>query len=102
MGISIWQILILLVVLLPIFFLPTFIALKKNHPYKIPIILINILGSALWGLGWFVALVWCFIMPSQSSKNSLSSADEIRKLNELKEKGIITEEEFETKKTALL
>ena len=102
MAISIWQIAIFLVVLLPLFFLPTFIALKKNHPYKIPIILVNIFGAALWGLGWIVALVWCFIMPIKSSKNSSSSADEIRKLYELKENGIITEEEFETKKTDLL
>ncbi|MFW8591843.1 SHOCT domain-containing protein [Glaciecola sp. 2405UD65-10] len=102
MAISIWQVAIFLVVLLPLFFLPTFIALKKNHPYKIPIILVNIFGAALWGLGWIVALVWCFIMPIKSSKNSSSSADEIRKLYELKENGIITEEEFETKKTDLL
>lgn len=104
-GMSMWQILILLV-LLPVLFLPSIIALSKNHPYKIPIILINIFGSVLWGLGWFIALAWCFILPSGNSSthsgNSSSSADEIRKLHELKEQGVITQEEFEKKKAALL
>jgi len=33
MGISIWQILILLIIL-PLFFLPTIIAISRNHPHK--------------------------------------------------------------------
>tara|TARA_Y200000002_G_C22092864_1_gene419340 strand:+ start:65 stop:370 length:306 start_codon:yes stop_codon:yes gene_type:complete len=101
MGVSFWQILILLV-LLPLIFLPSIIAWNKNHPYKIPIILINVFGSLLWGLGWFIALVWCFILPSASSTAPSGSADEIRKLYELKEQGVITEKEFETKKAELL
>ena len=37
-----------------------------------------------------------------SNKNNLSIPDEIKKLSELKEQGILTEEEFQSKKTDLL
>ena len=98
MGISIWQSLIILI-LLPLVFLPTIIAIKKNHPYKIPIILINVLGGLLWGFGWLIALIWCFIEPKSNYNNT---THEIEKLHELKQKGAITQEEFDTKKRALL
>lgn len=103
MGISIWQLLIVLV-LLPLAFLPTIIALKKNHPHKIPIILVNIFGGLLYGLGWLVALVWCFIVPNSNSNSSslVNAAGEIEKLHVLLEKGVLTQEEFDSKKRALL
>lgn len=93
---------IALIILLPLGFLPTIIALMKNHPYKIPIILINILGGLLFGLGWLVALVWCFIIPDENSSAPLNPAGEIEKLHALLEKGILTQDEFDTKKRALL
>ena len=93
---------ILILVLLPIALLPTIIALSKNHPHKVPIILVNILGGLLWGIGWLVALVWCFITPNQNNVNQSSHADEIEKLYQLKEKGIISEDEFNQKKGTLL
>jgi hypothetical protein len=99
-GISIWQILILLIIL-PLAFLPSIIAIRKDHPYKIPIVLVNLFGSVLWGAGWLIALVWCFILPKQYSSKA-GAASEIEKLHELKEKGIITQDEFEKKKKALL
>ena len=68
MGISIWQLIILLV-LLPLAFLPTIIAVARNHPHKLPIILVNVLGSFLWGIGWVVALVWSLIVPSTVQDN---------------------------------
>lgn len=98
MGISIWQSVIILI-LIPLIFLPTIIAINKNHHYKIPIILINILGGMLWGFGWLVALIWCFIEPKS---NNISATHEIEKLHELKEKGALTQEEYDTKKKALL
>ena len=69
---------VLMLLLIPLFFLPTILALKNNHPYKIPIIIINILGGLFWGLGWLVALVWCFITPNKSS--AMDTAAEIEKL----------------------
>lgn len=101
MNISIWQLLIVLV-LLPLAFLPTIIAIKKNHPHKIPIILVNFLGGLFYGIGWLVALIWCFITPGNNQRSPTIPAAEIKKLYELKEKGILTQEEFDSKKQALL
>ena len=99
MSVSIWQILIVVIILFPLALLPTIIAVVKNHPYKLPIILINIFGGLVFGIGWLVALVWCFIddVPTKSS-----AADEIDKLYQLKQKGVLTQAEFETRKRALL
>ena len=101
MGISIWQLVIILI-LIPLIFLPTIIAIKKNHPYKIAIILINIFGGMLWGIGWLVALVWCFVESDKVGITNRVSAEEIEKLYDLKEKGVLTQEEFDRKKKFLL
>lgn len=92
--------LIILLCLIPLYLLPSIIAYHKNHKHKIPIILINILGGGVWGVGWLIALVWCFIEPKKNAVTS--SAEEISKLFELKEKGVISQEEFERKKKDLL
>jgi hypothetical protein len=99
-GVSIWQLLIL-IVLIPLAFLPSIIALKKNHPYKVPIVLINILGGLLWGVGWLIALIWCFIVPEKKVAMA-NIADEIDKLHSLKERGVISEDEFDAKKKELM
>ncbi|EKO3980241.1 MULTISPECIES: superinfection immunity protein [Vibrio] len=99
-GVSIWQLLIL-IVLIPLAFLPSIIALKKNHPYKVPIVLINILGGLLWGVGWLIALIWCFIVPEKKVAMA-NIADEIDKLHSLKERGVISEDEFNAKKKELM
>jgi uncharacterized membrane protein YedE/YeeE len=39
---------------------PTFIALKLDHKDKVKIILVNIFGGLLFGIGWIIALIWCF------------------------------------------
>jgi len=85
---------------LTIFVLPTIIAIKKEHPQKTPIILTNILGGMIFGIGWLVSLVWCFITPN--NKSSTSATHEIENLYKLLEKGILTQEEFNNKKEALL
>ena len=100
-GISLWQLIIVLVVI-PIALLPTIVALKRNHPYKIPIILINIFGGLLWGTGWLIALIWCFIIPEKKTSSIDGIADEIEKLHSLKEKGVISEVEFSSKKKELM
>jgi hypothetical protein len=62
------------------------------------------LGGLLWGVGWFIALIWCFITPpTEKNTSSIASvADELEKLHLLKDKGVITEMEFELKKRELL
>ncbi len=68
-----------------------------------PIIVTNIVGGLLYGIGWIVAIVWCFIEPKKSALLSETSiADELEKLHALKERGILTADEFELKKQDLL
>lgn len=113
MGVSIFQLLIILIVIpviLIIFFLPAIVAYRGNHPHKFPILIVNIIGGLFFGLGWFIALVWCFIKPSNIDstlskihKPQISgAADEIEKLYNLKDKGIISESEFENKKKEIM
>ncbi|MDO6764248.1 SHOCT domain-containing protein [Agarivorans sp. 1_MG-2023] len=78
------------------------IAIRKSHPYKIAIILVNVLGGLLWGVGWLIALIWCFIVPVKQAPSFSSVADEIEKLHSLKEKGVISDAEFEAKKKELM
>ena len=69
-GISIWQLLIILVILIPIALLPTIIAVHRQHPHKVGIILANVLGGLFFGTGWLIALVWCFIVPKAETTSS--------------------------------
>lgn len=98
---SIWHWIIVLIIL-PLAFLPTIIAIQKNHPYKVAIILINIFGGLLYGLGWIIALVWCFVPPKNAVNISAGVADELDRLHQLKERGVLTQEEFDRKKKSML
>ena len=51
-----------------------------------------------------IFLVKLFSKPNKPTKTSsnISLADELEKLNSLKEKGVITQEEFDNKKSKLL
>lgn len=84
-----------------LYFLPTLIAAKRDHPYKTAILIIDVLAG--WTLlGWIVALVWCFVDPPERSRAPDNTGTELEKFHELKEKGVITDEEFEAKKRSLL
>lgn len=49
--------LILALILIPVYFVPCFIAYKKNHKFKKQIFLLNIfLGFSY--VGWVAALIW--------------------------------------------
>lgn len=76
------------------------IILVLNKPYNSPIAL------AGWGiLSSLYSIPFCIVTLVQSIKRSVSPEGEISdliKLNELKEKGIITESEFDMKKTKIL
>lgn len=92
-----------LLIVLPLALLPTIIAVKKNHPYKIIIILINIFGGLLFGIGWIVALIWCFITPSKNvTKSAPIISDELERLHSLKIKGALSESEFNEGKRKIL
>jgi hypothetical protein len=93
---------VIVLLVLPLSFLPTIIAIRKNHPHKIAIILVNIFGGLLYGLGWIAAMIWCFILPKKETGISPSTASELERLHQLKEKGVLTQEEFDTRKRAIL
>lgn len=59
-GIGFQEILIGMFFLLPIYFLPTLVARRKEHPQTIGIFLVN-LFFGLTLLGWVGALVWATV-----------------------------------------
>lgn len=93
----------LVILLIFIYFLPALVANGSNHSKALSITVLNIfLGWTL--LGWVIALVWAVSEENQKKENiSLKDvAAQIERLHQLKDRGIITEEEFNTKKAKLL
>ena len=96
-------ILIIVAISVTIYIIPLIVAIKKKHPYKVPIILINIfLGWSF--LGWVGALIWACILPEQNNTNNQynNKYEDLAKLQKLKEDGAITEIEFEIEKQKIL
>lgn len=122
---------ILLILLIAFYFLPTIIAANRHHPNSVAIFCINLfLGWSL--IGWVVALVWAVsamnetqqtiqiinpggqrdiqtqpVGPAASKEpvttdTNTNVADELLKLHQLKEKGVITEAEFQEQKALVL
>ena len=90
-------------VLILMYFLPTIVAFMRQQYNTTSIFILNLfLGWSV--IGWVVALVWAFKKPDTQATTILSSsnADEIKKLKELADAGIISAEEYETKKQLLL
>lgn len=89
------------------YLLPTIIAIKRNHLQKVPIILINIL-LGFTAIGWIVALIWACMESKPTNvhiHNEISNNDmseKLRSLDELRKSGLITDEEYERKKSELL
>lgn len=105
-----------------LYLLPSFEAWKRDQPNLTPTVLVNLfLGWTL--IGWVVAMVMAHkstepqkvevvystptpaperpaMAPAPAAKPSL--ADELIKLAELKEKGLLSEEEFNQQKAKLL
>ena len=89
-----------------LYFVPTFVAFARKHPSKGAILALNLLLG--WTvLGWIAAFIWSFTNPSKpqvviANQASLSMVEELEKLANLKEKGLLTEEEFNKKKQEIL
>ena len=94
--------LIFLAIILAFYFLPTIVAYNKEHQSWTALFFLNLfLGWTL--VGWVIALVWAFVKPPKVEVlNTLSAGDELLKLAELKEKGILSEQEFNTRKRQIL
>lgn len=99
--------LILIIIIGAFYFLPTLSAWGKCHRQVGAIFVCNLLLGWTF-IGWVVSLIWACTESNPpeviiTDKNdNYSSADELLKLAELKEKGIITQEEFEEKKKQIL
>ncbi len=122
---------ILLILLIAFYFLPTIIAANRHHPNSVAIFCINLfLGWSL--IGWVVALVWAVSAMNETQQTiqiinpggqrdiqtqtagrtaskepittdtNINVADELSKLHQLKEKGVITEAEFQEQKSLVL
>lgn len=91
---------IMVIVGIIIYLIPTFVAYKRKHTYKVAIILLNIfLGWTF--IGWVGTLIWAFI-DNNTSKISTDKYEELAKLQKLKDSGTITDVEFEVEKNKLL
>jgi len=99
-----------------LYFLPSLIALIRKHRNQDAIAILNLfLGWTF--IGWIVALVWAFtadVKPSSPTKSDeakpplpenilvTTPLDSLEQLKEMKDKGLITNEEFDSKKKLIL
>ncbi len=97
---------VLMVIAFVAYFLPTFIAAKRNHPNGNGIGLLNIfLGWT--GIGWLASLIWSVSAihrapPEPKPSHANDKYAQLERLAALKDKGAISEHEFETEKAKLL
>ncbi len=100
-----WQHLLILIIFIPSYFVPTVIALSRKKSNTLAIFALNLfLGWAL--IGWVVALIWA-LSNKESNQQTLagsgsSNIDQLTQLKALYDQGVITAEEFETQKNKLL
>lgn len=100
---------ILLFIFLFVYFLPSIIAARSNRDNVSSIFVINlIIGWSI--IGWFIVLAWGLSNPKPDAlaakPESVSQKPKVNELisdlQKLKENGIISEEEFNKKKTEIL
>ena len=102
----IFLVIISVIISILIYFIPTIVAIRREHLQKTAIILINIfLGWSF--IGWVVALVWACMNPNTSNGTyqpieETSIDSRLKNLEELKNNGIITETEYEKKRQDIL
>lgn len=87
-----------------LYFLPLIVASIRQHPSAVAISALNLLAG--WTLiGWVVALVWSLNAVTSNSAPAAgrtNSAADLYRLSELREKGLITQEEFEREKAKVI
>ncbi len=106
------QAFVMLAMAVALYFTPTIIAAARLHPNRVSIMLLNFfLGWTV--LGWIASLIWSVssggkpvsINIEQASSPPGKSVDpyqELEKLAALKERGHITDEEFDIEKKKIL
>ena len=102
---------LLIIFIIMLYFIPAIIASNRKHPAANAITFVNLIAG--WSLlGWVVCLIWAYSNANNVAttvtkktvvnKQALSVADEIRKLDKLREEGLLTQDEFNLKKKKLL
>ncbi len=60
---------VVLLVLLVVYFLPSYIAFARGHANKLPILLLNLLAG--WtAVGWVAALIWALLLKPETEATS--------------------------------
>jgi Superinfection immunity protein/Short C-terminal domain len=99
----------LFLVALLLYFMPALNARSRQHPSLATIFFLNLLLG--WTLiGWLVAIMWSasdFATSGKALSNNVEQAvpdkyQQLEKLGSLKERGFITDEEFQAEKQKLL
>ncbi len=94
--------LVIFIISSTLYFLPSIIAFNRGHINKVVILILNLfLGWTL--VGWIISLIWALTGFTLEPKLKYSNpATELEKLHDLHQKGILTSEEYEKKKTEIL
>jgi hypothetical protein len=86
-----------------LYFLPLIIASSRYHPSAVAIFALNLLAGWTF-IGWVAALVWSLnsvASQTATSTGRTSSATDLYRLAELREKNLITQDEFEREKAKI-
>ena len=107
--------LVMIAAAIALYFLPAIVAGMNHHRQKTAIFVLNLLLG--WtAVGWVVALVWAFMRPEQHAPVVVNNppappplarapeqqASELEHFARLRDNGVLTEEEFQLKKRAIL
>ena len=95
-------VLIIAIATMVVYVAPSIIALKRKVRNKEILVVLNLIFG--WTLaGWVGCLIWSLVEQKNNSKKlEEDKYTEIIKLQELKERGALTEEEFSNEKAKLL
>ena len=94
------------VILGVIYFTPAIIASVRRHPNTTAVFVVDLLLG--WTIvGWIVALIWSFTNPPRSRTVLPPQpvgriADELAKLADLRDRNLLTDDEYEAQKSKLL
>lgn len=99
---------VLVILSLLLYFIPSIVASKREHPNRGAIYMLNILAGWTF-IGWVGALVWAMTGSQQSaqiayqhspatSEPNLSIAEKIKEFKDLLDSGAITQDEFDALK----
>ena len=90
-----------------VYFIPSIIAYKKEHKYKLIIFILNIVLGWTFVV-WIGLLIWSLIDVEGKKTNEIlknikgNKYEDLAKLQNLKDSGAISEEEFEKEKKKIL